>query len=120
MRILATAEARSLIQAQGGLLFVWVAGATRAVRVLRTSTEPPPDGLRWRRVETRGFRDPLGDAGIRGTSRSRSLPVGAGGQALEDPLPRALPGPGPPYRSDPSDDRRLPCRGPVRHDHPCE
>lgn len=55
MRILATAEARTLIQAQGGLLFVWVAGATRAVRVLRTSTEPPPDALDWRRVETKDF-----------------------------------------------------------------
>ena len=55
MRILATPEARSLIQDRGGLLFVWAAGAIRGVRVLRTSTEPPLDALDWRRVETRGF-----------------------------------------------------------------
>jgi hypothetical protein len=55
MRILATPEARALIQARGGLLFVWAAGAIRGVRVLRTSTEPPPDALGWRRVETGGF-----------------------------------------------------------------
>ena len=58
MKVLATAEARSHIRERGGLLFVWVVrgGAVRgALRLLRVSTEPPPDALEWQRVETRGF-----------------------------------------------------------------
>jgi hypothetical protein len=55
MRILASPEARSLIQDRGGLLFVWATGAVRGVRLLRTSTEPPEDALGWRRVESHGF-----------------------------------------------------------------
>jgi hypothetical protein len=58
MRILATAEARSMIRDQGGLLFVWVAtsGNVRGwAKILRTSTEPPEDALEWRRFETKGF-----------------------------------------------------------------
>ena len=58
MRVLATPEARSYIRDRGGLLFVWVKshGPIRgALRLLRTSTEPPPDALDWQRVETKGF-----------------------------------------------------------------
>ncbi len=59
MRVLASAEARSHIRERGGLLFVRVVrsgGAVRgAIRLLRVSTEPPPDALEWQRVETKGF-----------------------------------------------------------------
>ena len=55
MRILSTPEARSLIHEKGGLLFVWITNAAGRVRILRTSTEPPPDALEWKRVETKGF-----------------------------------------------------------------
>ncbi len=58
MRVLATPEARSFVRERGGLLFVWVTshGPVRgALRLLRTSTEPPSNALEWQRVETRGF-----------------------------------------------------------------
>lgn len=58
MRVLATAEVRSYIGDRGGMLFVWVkarAPIRGALRLLRTSTEPPPDALEWQRVETKGF-----------------------------------------------------------------
>ena len=53
MRVLATAEARSLIKDRGGLLFV--SARAGLVRLLRTSTKPPPDALDWQRIETKGF-----------------------------------------------------------------
>ena len=58
MRVLATPEARSYIRERGGLVFVWVRShgpIHGALRLLRTSTEPPPDALDWQRVETKGF-----------------------------------------------------------------
>jgi hypothetical protein len=55
MRILSSPEARSFIQGKGGLLFVWAVSGMRRIRVLRVSTEPPPDALDWRRVEANGF-----------------------------------------------------------------
>lgn len=59
MRVLASPEARSYIREHGGLLFVWVKaprGMIRgALRLLKTSTEPPPDALDWQRVESHGF-----------------------------------------------------------------
>ena len=58
MKVLASPEARAYIRERGGLLFVWVVrgGALRgALRLLRVSTEPPPDALDWQRVETKGF-----------------------------------------------------------------
>lgn len=59
MRVLATPEARSYIRERGGLLFVWVKaprGMVRgALRLLKTSTEPPEDALDWQRVESHGF-----------------------------------------------------------------
>jgi hypothetical protein len=58
MKVLASPEARSYIRERGGLLFVWVttrAHLRGAFRILRTSTEPPPDALDWQRVETKGF-----------------------------------------------------------------
>lgn len=58
MRILATPEARSFIQEEGGLLFVRIsplASIRGAMRHLLTSTEPPPDALDYQRFETKGF-----------------------------------------------------------------
>ena len=58
MKVKVTPEARSYIRERGGLLFVWVVrgGALRgALRLLRVSTEPPPDALEWQRVETKGL-----------------------------------------------------------------
>jgi len=58
MRVLATPEARSYVRELVGLLFVWMKshGPVRgALRLLHTSTEPPPDALEWQRVETNGF-----------------------------------------------------------------
>ena len=58
MKVLATPEARSHIRERGGLLFVWVKrhGSIRGVlRLLHTSTEPPPDAFEWQRVEAKGF-----------------------------------------------------------------
>jgi hypothetical protein len=58
MRVLATAEVRSFIGEHGGLLFVWVKErkpVRGALRLLRTSTEPPTDALEWQRVEVNGF-----------------------------------------------------------------
>ena len=59
MKVLATPEARSHIRERGGLLFVWVTrsrGMIRgAIKLLRTSTEPPEDAFEWQRVETKGF-----------------------------------------------------------------
>lgn len=59
MRVLAGPEVRSFIREHGGLLFVWVKaprGMIRgALRLLKTSTEPPADALDWQRVEAKGF-----------------------------------------------------------------
>ena len=40
------------------MLFVWVKWprpVRGALKLLRTSTEPPEDALRWQRVEVKGF-----------------------------------------------------------------
>lgn len=55
MQIHATADAKKLIRARGGLLFVWIEAGMRGVRFLRTSTEPPADALEWDRTETKDF-----------------------------------------------------------------
>ena len=52
MQIEATADAKKLIHARGGLLFVWIEAGMRGIRYLRTSTEPPVDALDWDRTET--------------------------------------------------------------------
>ena len=58
MRIKASAEARSWIREQGGLLFVRlsrVLSARGAMRNLLVSTEPPLDAFEYQRFETKGF-----------------------------------------------------------------
>jgi hypothetical protein len=58
MRIITSPEARSLINDDGGLLFVRIsrlASVRGAIRTLLTSTEPPPDALEYQRFETKGF-----------------------------------------------------------------
>ena len=58
MRVLATAEVLSHVADHGGMLFVWVMKQRPirgALRVLHTSTEPPPDALEWQRVESKGL-----------------------------------------------------------------
>ena len=57
MRIETTPEVRSFVRERGGLLFVRVKRyfALRGMAMLEVSTEPPPDALEWRRIETRGF-----------------------------------------------------------------
>ena len=58
MRVVATDDVRSHIGAHGGMLFVWVKEhrpMRGALRLLRTSTEPPQDALDWQRVEVKGF-----------------------------------------------------------------
>ena len=56
MQIEATSDAKKLIRARGGMLFVWIEAGMRGVRFLRTSTEPPEDALDWERNETdKGF-----------------------------------------------------------------
>jgi hypothetical protein len=56
MEIEATPDAKKLIRARGGLLFVWIEAGMRGVKFLRTSTEPPEDALDWERAETdKGF-----------------------------------------------------------------
>jgi hypothetical protein len=56
MQIEATFDAKKLIRARGGLLFVWIEAGMRGAKFLRTSTEPPPDALDWERAETdKGF-----------------------------------------------------------------
>jgi hypothetical protein len=58
MKVLATAEVRSLISDRGGMLFVWVKAhrpIRGALRLLLTSTEPPENALEWQRIETKGF-----------------------------------------------------------------
>jgi hypothetical protein len=55
MEIQATPDAKKLIRARGGLLFVWIEAGMRGLRFLRTSTEPPPDALDWERCETKDF-----------------------------------------------------------------
>jgi hypothetical protein len=52
MQIEATPDAKKLIKARGGLLFVWIEAGMRGIRYLRTSTEPPEDALDWDRTET--------------------------------------------------------------------
>jgi hypothetical protein len=52
MRVEATPDAKKLIRARGGLLFVWIEAGMRGIRYLRTSTEPPEDALEWDRIET--------------------------------------------------------------------
>jgi hypothetical protein len=51
MEIQATSDAKKLIHARGGMLFVWIEAGMRGLRFLRTSTEPPPDALDWERFE---------------------------------------------------------------------
>jgi hypothetical protein len=57
MRIETTPEVRSFVRERGGLLFVRVKRymALRGMATLEVTTEPPPDALEWRRIETRGF-----------------------------------------------------------------
>jgi hypothetical protein len=58
MRIVTTPEARSMINDDGGLLFVRRSslGSVRgAIRTLLTTTEPPPDAFDYQRFETKGF-----------------------------------------------------------------
>lgn len=58
MRLETTAEVRSFVRAQGGLLFVRArrfGNIVCGVTMLETSTEPPPDALDWRRIEAPGF-----------------------------------------------------------------
>lgn len=52
MEIDATTDAKKLIRARGGMLFVWMEAGMRGLRFLRTSTEPPEDALEWERTET--------------------------------------------------------------------
>jgi hypothetical protein len=52
MQVEATPDAKKLIRARGGLLFVWIEAGMRGIRYLRTSTEPPEDALEWDRIET--------------------------------------------------------------------
>ena len=52
MQVEATPDAKKLIKARGGLLFVWMEAGMRGIRYLRTSTEPPPDALDWDRMDT--------------------------------------------------------------------
>ncbi|MGH2680443.1 MAG: hypothetical protein ACRDG8_08185 [Actinomycetota bacterium] len=52
MEIQATPDAKKLIRARGGMVFVWVEAGMRGLRFLRTSTEPPPDALDWVRSES--------------------------------------------------------------------
>ena len=56
MEIHATPDAKKLIHARGGMLFVWIEAGMRGMKFLRTSTEPPEDALDWERAETgKGF-----------------------------------------------------------------
>jgi hypothetical protein len=57
MNVVATPEARSMINDDGGLLFVRVTvGSVRgAIKTLLTSTEPPANALDYQRFETKGF-----------------------------------------------------------------
>jgi hypothetical protein len=56
MQIEATPDAKKLIHARGGMLFVWIEAGMRGMKFMRTSTEPPPDALDWDRIETgKGF-----------------------------------------------------------------
>jgi hypothetical protein len=52
MQIQATSDAKKLIRARGGMLFVWIEAGMRGLLFLRTSTEPPEDALNWERTET--------------------------------------------------------------------
>ena len=52
MRIEATSDAKKLIRARGGMVFVWIEAGMRGLRFLRTSMEPPPDALAWERNES--------------------------------------------------------------------
>jgi hypothetical protein len=56
MRIETTPEVRSFVRERGGMLFVRTRLVSlRGPRLLETTTEPPPDALEWRRIETQGF-----------------------------------------------------------------
>ncbi|MGB7806038.1 MAG: hypothetical protein WBM72_10585 [Actinomycetota bacterium] len=58
MRIESTPEVRSYVRERGGLLFVRAkrfGSALCGVTLLEATTEPPPDALDWRRIETHGF-----------------------------------------------------------------
>jgi hypothetical protein len=56
MEIQATPDAKKLIRARGGMLFVWIEAGMRGTKFLRTSMEPPPDALEWDRVDSgKGF-----------------------------------------------------------------
>jgi hypothetical protein len=52
MQIEATSDAKKLIRARGGMVFVWIEAGMRGLRFLRTSMEPPSDALDWERTET--------------------------------------------------------------------
>ena len=52
MEIEATSDAKKLIRARGGMLFVWIEAGMHGLRFLRTSMEPPADALEWDRTET--------------------------------------------------------------------
>ena len=52
MEIEATSDAKKLIRARGGMLFVWIEAGMHGLRFLRTSSEPPTDALEWERTET--------------------------------------------------------------------
>jgi hypothetical protein len=56
MRIEATPEVRSYVSERGGMLFVRTRQVLlRGPKLLETTTEPPPDALDWRRIESRGL-----------------------------------------------------------------
>jgi hypothetical protein len=56
MQVEASPDAKKLIAARGGMLFVWIEAGMRGIRYLRTSTEPPADALDWKRIDTgKGF-----------------------------------------------------------------
>jgi hypothetical protein len=52
MEIEATSDAKKLIRARGGMLFVWIEAGMHGLRFLQTSMEPPADALEWERIET--------------------------------------------------------------------
>lgn len=52
MQVEASPDAKKLITARGGLLFVWIEVGMRGMKHLRTSTEPPADALEWQRIDT--------------------------------------------------------------------
>jgi len=58
MHVVTTPEASSMINDEGGLLFVRrssLASVRGAIRTLLTTTDPPPDALDYQRFEAKGF-----------------------------------------------------------------